>query len=497
METEPGDTFALSFGGKAASYRIRWATVDMMSEKMTRWFPWALLVICAVTYAGQMNNDFMVDDPAFFRGGNFDSNFQKPADFLGGEGTRHFFPLYLYLNVTKHRLFPDFPPAHHLINLTLFFIACWLLYLVVHWLTGDLWPSILTAVFFCIHPVNADNLSHTDITNSLLAAVMMTSTFLCLSVYIRSRSKPLLYWLGVFFYFVAVGCGEPALLFPLYVFLFLFVGVKQDLKVSLKWAAPFFLIALSAFIFWMHFYGPSGQLLKGFRMLDVNAVEYVASVFYSIFWYIRNICYPGPIFLIHNFLPVQGNQAVLWFLLMVAVALQLVWLVKRWGRDRKTFALLWFFTGFIFVFPASLAHPAMGFVLEPYWLFFPTMGGMFLVALLLTELQPKVGPRVYVIFLSVILALWFVRTQEKHFIADNEPLYAYHWLKACPGNLVAGLILSSYYEEEDVDIDPELIPEMTRLIEIFYRTGTYDRAEKLNDKLIKTMHKLGASPANQ
>jgi len=466
----------------------------MMREKLTRWFPWALLLICAVTYAGLLNNEFMIDDSAFYQGKTFDSHFKRPSDYLAPEGIRHFYPLYLYLNITKHRLFPDNPPAHHLINLGLYFVVCLLFYNVIYRLSGDYPTAVMASIFFCIHPINADNISHTDITNSLLSGALMAATFFCLLRYVNDRSKRSLYWLGVFLYSVAVCNGEPALLFPLYAFLLLFVAKNQNLRDSLKLAAPFFLIAAAVFIIWMNFYGPSNEAAKGLRTLNVNGIEFLASVFYAILWYTKNIIYPGPIFLIHNFTPVKGGAALLLFILLCAGSGLVIFLIRRWGRTMKSFALLWFCAGFIFVLPASLAHPSMGFVLEPYWLFFPTMGGVLLLSLFFVELRRQIDRRLYIILLVAIIALFFVRTQEKNYIANNEALYAYHWLKASPGNLIAGLILSSYYEREDVDIDPELIPEMTRMVEIFYRTGTYDRAEKLNEKLIKVMRQRGAPP---
>jgi len=113
--------------------------------------------------------------------------------------------------------------------------------------------------------------------------------------------------------------------------------------------------------------------------------------------------------------------------------------------------LVWFFSGFALVAVASLNHSGMGLVIEPHWLFVPSIGFFLFVSLSIHRLSaslPSVLWAFFVIGLAIYLGL---ATQRYNATTRDEKTYCAYWLSVSPGNSIAALRLGEIaYDEKDM-----------------------------------------------
>jgi len=439
-------------------------------------FVLVLFLVCTLSYFSMLNNEFMIDSHAFRVGESIEARFDKISDFFTPQDEKHYYPLYYLINVSLSRLFPENPFAQNTINVILFFGNCVLLFFIALALTRNRSIAALSAIIFCLHPFNADSVNHTDISNTLVSGLLMQGVFLCL---LKGVSNFGLCLTTIGLYTLSLLCGEPAVLFPWYVFLLVYVAQKKDVLNSIKICIPFCILAAAYVGLLMVRIVPSMLIEKGWVKLELSVIEYVAQISQLIFWYLRNYLYPSGIFLIYN-APALAKEFI-WINIAVfsgLIAAATFFIYKK-GKSVDTFSLLWFLSGFLFVLPASMAHTYMGMVIEPHWFFFPSMGAALFMAIVLIGLKTRLSKVTYYLLIAAVIALFAVRSQEKHFIASKESLYAHHWLKHAPGNLQARLIMSSFYENEDIRVPQEYIGEMLETVDIFIVTQTFTRARKL------------------
>jgi tetratricopeptide (TPR) repeat protein len=115
----------------------------------------------------------------------------------GGQDQVYWHPLTWLSHMLDVELFGLNPGNHHLMNLAFHIINIFLLFLILHFMTGVLWQSAFVAALFALHPINVDSVAWIAERKNLLSTTFWMLTMLA---YIRYARKPgLARYLLVFF----------------------------------------------------------------------------------------------------------------------------------------------------------------------------------------------------------------------------------------------------------------------------------------------------------
>src|SRR5438128_7015740 len=85
------------------------------------------------------------------------------------------------------------PWGHHLTNILLQAAAAILLFFALRKLTGDLWPSLLVAIVFAVHPLRVESVAWVSERKDVLSGVFFMLTLWAYARYARGNARPFWY----------------------------------------------------------------------------------------------------------------------------------------------------------------------------------------------------------------------------------------------------------------------------------------------------------------
>ena len=161
----------------------------------------------------------------------------------------------------------------------------------------------------------------------------------------------------------------------------------------------------------------------------------------------------------------------------------LVWIVYR--RNILTFALLWLVGGFVLVLPAMSSHfNAMGFVIEPHWLYFNSMGFCLLCASLIFHEKIPINKDALIVILAGVCLYMFILTKYNNSLSATEERYYEFWLRTSPGNVIARENLASLYIwDENASVEEDLLIEMQNQVLDYSAKGMTKNAAALLQRI--------------
>jgi hypothetical protein len=441
-----------------------------------------LVIIC---HGLSLKADFMCDDFYYLQPEKIVGIYPKFTDFFLRTPGHHYNPLDVILNFYLFKTLLT-PLLLYGVNLILFSINSFLLFINVKIITQNRSLAILTAVLFTIHPLNADNLSHITFNTVFLSAIFLQLSLLGFWHYLSSpQAKKRWFTLSLLSYLFALLFLETALLFPGYLCaLCLLKPVRERLRAFLL-TLPFWTLSFAYFILWFVMTRENSVLAGKINHLNISIASYIATFGLLLKWYIGNLLFPeDPVFIkssavvLDNMWPIIAG--------VIASFTAILFMIYRWHANTKGFALLCFMIGFIFMIPASLVHAySMGMVIEPNWFLFSSMGFFLFLALILQDIKSKINVVLYRGLISVIIIFWAITSYRQHVIAQNEVSYLEYWSTTSPGNSIPSLRLGSLYGlTNSLKIPQKLISEMDRQLDFYIKTKQYNEAAALVEKMI-------------
>jgi hypothetical protein len=233
-----------------------WSSTKFFFTKLHLAVFFIFLLVGFLSYSNSLHNGFMIDDHAFFdekmRNIKFLSyQFIPDKDkFLGirGEKTDSYYrPLAHVIPMMCYLAFRDNPFGYHLVNLILFCLAAYLIYLFVGFLFQNQILAFLTGLLYLVHPINGVFVNY--ITANVFAAevILLILSLMCLWLSWESKWKIWLYSLSLLFFAISLLCHETAMAMPFYVMCLLFFVKKQSKRQVMLKSLPFFLLFLFTF----------------------------------------------------------------------------------------------------------------------------------------------------------------------------------------------------------------------------------------------------------
>jgi tetratricopeptide (TPR) repeat protein len=440
-----------------------------------------LLILCSVTYGHVLTHHFMMDDFSFLDPKNIPAFYPHFTDFFTKSSDQHYDPLYNLINVSLFRYFP-WPFPLYFINLGLFYSNCVLLFFLVFQISKNFFVAILTSTFFCIHPMSGEIIQHITLNNILLSTSLMLAGLLFFYKYLTQKNNINFYIVSIFILFLALLCHEICMLFVLYAAFMAFILKKFSLRETIKICVPFFLVEVLFFILWLVLAAPKAFLSRNIQEFHLSFWDLSANYFHLIIWYISNLFFPRDIVFMHNAPPLK-DFIWLWNLFFWGFLSGFLALLFYFRRSLDSFALVLFFSGFFIAVPAFAARPDMGFVFEPYWLYFSSVGFYLFIILIFFKIKDNINRSLWVIFLPIIFMYFFIQTQQLNLTASTQRSYCENWLRQSPGNTIPAGILAQEYILNNIDIPLEFFPPMLSMADVYLKNGHWETAFKLISKL--------------
>ncbi len=450
-----------------------------------RFFALILLALTLLCHGLSLQAEFMIDDYAYLDPQHSEFFYTNFFDFFIRFYGHHYNPLDTLLNFSLFKVF-SYSLYFYAFNLFLFYGNSILLFINIKNWTQNKIIAATSAILFTTHPINAENLSHITFNTVFLCSIFLQLSMIGFWHYISCRKqRKVLFYLSLLCFLVGLLFLETALLFPIFIcFLCLLKPVQERLRI-LYLSLPYWALSFSYFILWFFMTRHGIYLGEKIHHLKVSLISYLATCGLLLNWYLGNLFFPNDSVFIKSIAPL--TEHLLPWLGNLTVFLVIVFsLIYVWRKTLKSFALLWFLTGFIFMIPASLTHAyQMGMVIEPNWFFFSSMGFFMFFALILHDLKQHIRPLLSHTLLAAIIIFWSITSYRHHVIAKTEVSYLTYWLSISPGNFIPSLRLAHLYViANSPNIPSELIQDMNKQATLFIKTRKYIEAANLIDKLI-------------
>lgn len=357
-------------------------------------------------------------------------------------------------NITRLLLFHflgDHPVYYHLVNIFLFFVYCFLVYLLLCSLTGSSTLSLYSCLLFCVHPINTIPVNYLTGHEILLFGILGIFSLISFLRYTETRSKIAL-GLSMLGYILSFLTQEVMLTLPAYMVVILVFIKKYRWREILRIVWPYFLTGLIYVMFRLALTTPKfDQILQHSSQIS-NPLTYLGILTELILWYAGKLFVPDNIVLIWGIHSIPFESVIRNIFISGAFLVCFVFLATRRGASLNSFALTWFLTGLILVAVLCFIYPAMGFVIEPHWFFLSSLGFFILWANMLCWIGRVANRKIASVIFLGIMAILFLKTQGYHGIWKDQKTYCQYWLNLSPKNPGPSFWLAeAYWAEGDYD----------------------------------------------
>ena len=140
----------------------------------------ALVALTLVTFAGSLRNGFInYDDPGYVTDNRqvlAGLSWSTAAWALTATQSANWHPLTWISHLADVSFFGLDPAGHHAVSLGLHAANAAMLFLLLRWLTGALWPSALAAALFAVHPLRVESVAWVAERKDVLSAFFWIAT---------------------------------------------------------------------------------------------------------------------------------------------------------------------------------------------------------------------------------------------------------------------------------------------------------------------------------
>jgi len=411
-------------------------------------------------------------------------------------------PLYTLTLLLNYHFFKLNVSGWRVFNIFLHTTNTILVYYFIKNVFQDRTVSSITAMVFAVHPVHTEAVNVAVYRTELLACLFFVTSF---SSYIRSiRSTKIeksLYLLSIFFFILALCSKEMAASLPLVIVLYIYVFFpRKERKKLLVSALPFFLIVFLWVIIGSRFEleGPSigkEEFYYGSSFGSKVHFRVFASLGAPILRYIKILFVPIDFVLVYphelkGFVPTSKEIFSLLILITILIS---AFKMRRFSKE-SSFSIFYFF---VTLLPVSQIIP-LSVIYGERWLYIPSLGFCFLVAILLKKLFLDKNLRKIGIFLVVaIISLFLFLSLRRNRTWGDERKLLEESVNVYPQSMYAQLFLAEcYIENKDYekalyhislahDMYPNLFEPYFWLGKYYGEKGPYNEAIRTFSNLVK------------
>ena len=409
-------------------------------------------------------------------------------------------PLPLIMFAVEWQISPDNPHFYHFINVLLYAISCWLLFLLLCKLFKNqnfIFPFICT-LLYVVHPIHTEVVDNIKSLDEILCFLFSIISIL---FFLKSIEKQNVVNMisGVLLFFIALLSKESAIAFliiiPLMLFVFTQINYKKLLLISIS-----LLVVTGIFLLIRHnvINSISKERMHNLVSPEINSLlaapdwlSEKATAFYILLRYILLLIFPYQLAYDYSIaeIPIQSISSPLAIVaILIYLALGIYALIKIRKKDIVAFAILFYL---IALAPVSNLFILINWTMAERFLFIPSLGFCIILTLLLIKISKteinrhnystfsgmlKTNSRVFIILL-IILGLYSFRTLSRNPDWKDNTALITHDVKVVPNNAFAHynygfvMLYTLYPEESNSEKQESLlrnsISEFSKAISIY------------------------------
>jgi tetratricopeptide (TPR) repeat protein len=359
-------------------------------------------------------------------------HFQHPEDPFLGEYYR---PLQSVSHAIDYFFWKLNPVGYRLGNILIHSINSFLLYLLVRLLFKNKILGILSAILFCIHPIEVSDIAFISVRAVPLEMLFMLFSIITLMHYFLYQ-KNMNYLLSLSSFVLAFLSREDALLLPLFIILSaITLGInKRRIFFNLL---PFIFIAI-AYLIWRSHFIPCGKL----HLQDLISLKSLKGFFYYLGEYFCQLILPVGsqrlIFgesMIFRFILFLLSFVIIGFLLIKAIIF----------KDKEViFGAGFYFIGLLPVINLVTTIPLFGPLLSEHYVYIASAGFFVLVAYLIIKLYSRFK-KIAIICFILMTAVYSSLTVIDNMNYKDDITFYNHILRLDPKNTFLRVNLGTAY----------------------------------------------------
>ncbi|MGD9014812.1 MAG: tetratricopeptide repeat protein [Candidatus Omnitrophota bacterium] len=450
-------------------------------------------ILGLAVYANSLNGKFVWDDQYLVEE-NTDirswSNIPKllTQDIAAGAGEQFDFyrPFQTFTYMIDYSIWKLDVRGYHLSNILFHILAALSIFWLVNLLFDDRSLSLLSSIFFVVHPVHTEAVSYISGRSDPLSVLFL---LLCLVFYIKYLNLGSGAWLifAILSYILAVLSRENALILPLLLLLY-----HYSFRKKLKILPLLSIIAITLFYSILRF-----TILRALLpQIDTpyTLAQRIPGFFVAIATYLRLLVMPVNLHMeyvgrLFNLLEPKVLMGILILFFLLIYMLRV-----RNTRRLEFFCISWFL---LTLLPVSNLYPINAYMAE-HWLYLPSIGFFILLAKGLSYFYRTRQWRIYILAILIGIVVFYSLLTFTQNYFWREPLILYErTLKYAPDSVRAHYNLGVMYEainreqeaiklyKKAIAINPDYTKAYNNLGAIYNTMGKREEAIELYKKAIE------------
>lgn len=387
-----------------------------------------LLVLCFASYSNSFNNGFLMDDyPMLIKNPNITNPEFMTIDFANRNGVAYFRPVHNVITFFTFRFFADRPAGYHLVNLTLFYLACLALYRLLTAVIQQKPLAFLTVSLFAAHPINSIVI---DYKNATYFGALLISMTLGILMSVRNTGKPfnvLSELPPLVFCAIALSSHEVAVAYPLYLAAILSFGCGRPFKETVLRTLPSAVLVGAYILF--RFFSVKKNVLGN---MHLPLWEYTASFAKAVGWYLGKLTGLNGIIMAKDATALASEIVIFNILAIFAVLMTIFWINRTRKDDPRLLAVIWFVCGLFPLALACVSRPLFGFAMQPHWMLFGSVGFFIFLASVLLDLRKKMNQKLWLAIVIMIVGFYILNTRQYNYLWGSQERYCRYWLSVDP-----------------------------------------------------------------
>jgi len=471
--------------------------------------PILLICVTATVYLPLKNHSFInfddnlyVTDNQHVQKGLNPESIQWAFQLTESGGRAYWHPLTWISHMIDCQLFGVRAGMHHLVNLILHLLNICLLFILLNYMTGNIWKSAFVAALFGLHPINVDSVAWIAERKNLLSTVFWFISILGYAYYAR-RPSVYRYSLIVVSFILGLMAKPMLVTLPCVLLLMDFWPLNR-----LRWGQhphetenpsvfhpastyrlileklPLMALSFSAIIFSMI------SLQSHARIIDKGYIPFslrISNAIISYVLYLKNMIWPENLTIFYPFpesIPLWKTCLAAVFLILFSAAVMSrakkhPWLVTGW---------LWFLGTLVPV--SGLIQGGLWPSLADRWAYIPLIGIFIIIAWGVPEIFKNLTFNKFILAISAltVLGLLVYKTSVQLGYWKNDYTLFSHALDVNENDFIAHTHLAIYYEKAEnpeqamyhftksSEIKPNMPYALGSFANFLYKQGDYQQA---------------------
>lgn len=285
-----------------------------------------LLLITVIAYCRVFSAAFISWDDGELLLNNPEVHNFKVSAFFSSQYTGNYMPVTMLLYATDWKLFHHSAAGHHAVPLLLHCLNGLLVLVLGLRLFGKVWPAVLSALIFCIHPLQVESVAWIAETKTVLCTLFFLFATERYLDYLDTGDKKMLYIKTLLLFVLAALSKPAALCFPLAMLCF---DLIKERKFSVKIFTekiPFFLIAVFLGIVTIYTQTQASFINKEHKFGIFQKIGYAG---YALFSYTAKLLLPIGQSVIYPY-PAKAAVAIgIGYFFIFVICLGIYFLVKK------------------------------------------------------------------------------------------------------------------------------------------------------------------------